>query len=79
MSVSAQIALERPEAEGTQRHAARGLSPDGNVNAAITTPVTAAKMPKATNAPDADFKVATRIASASKAAAVATIDASRTS
>lgn len=60
-------------------YAARGLSPDGNMNAAMAIPITAAKMPNATNALDADLRVATRIASASRAAVVATIDASSTS
>ena len=80
MSGSARTTIERPKSAGyAENYAARGVSPDGSINAAITTPITAATMLNAINAVDADFKVATRIASASRAAVVATIDASNTS
>jgi len=69
----------RSEQRDTEIYAARELSSDGNINAAITTPATAARMPNAINTLDVDFKVATRIASASRAAVVATTDASSTS
>lgn len=59
-------------------YAARGLSPDGSVNAAIATPVKAATTLSATNALDTDFKVATHIASASRTAVVAMMDTSNT-